>query len=188
MPARRSPDGALVPPENRCPASGFPISRVQMPNPMPKCRCDQGVKHALCGPKRGKSEPPPRRDLIRVAERGAAPVDPTDLGAQGPSRGSPERPPRALRDEAQLRREPRRPRSPSAAVVLHVAQRRRSESSSAAIATPPQVKGRVQVLRRSAIPGARVPWTPRQLLAPRGSPPEPRARSPGSEPVHGPGQ
>ncbi|KAJ1140501.1 hypothetical protein NDU88_006852 [Pleurodeles waltl] len=49
MPARRSPDGALVPPENRSPASGFPVSRAQMPNPMPKCRCDQGVKHALCG-------------------------------------------------------------------------------------------------------------------------------------------
>ncbi|KAJ1117848.1 hypothetical protein NDU88_006044 [Pleurodeles waltl] len=94
MPARRSPDGALVPPEIRSPASGFPVSRAQMPNPMPKCRCDQGVKHALCGPKREKANP------LHAATRSVSPkgvqppVDPTGLGAQGPSGGSPERPPR----------------------------------------------------------------------------------------------
>ncbi|KAJ1172200.1 hypothetical protein NDU88_004048 [Pleurodeles waltl] len=125
MPARRSPDGALVPPENRCPASGFPVSRAQMPNPMPKCRCDQGVKHALCG---------------------------------------------ALRDEAQLGREPRRPRSPSAAVVLHVAQRRALRELQRRHSNPASGKGP----RAGALPwrdprGAS-PTAPRQLLAPCGSP------------------
>ncbi|KAJ1117847.1 hypothetical protein NDU88_006043 [Pleurodeles waltl] len=64
----------------------------------------------------------------------------------------------------------------------------RSESSSAATATPPQVKVCVQALRRITIPGARVPRPPGSSWLPAGSPrAAPRARSLGAEPVHGPG-
>ncbi|KAJ1119082.1 hypothetical protein NDU88_007268 [Pleurodeles waltl] len=48
LPAQCSPDGALVPPEIRCPVSDLPVSRAQTPSSMPKCRCEQDVKRALC--------------------------------------------------------------------------------------------------------------------------------------------
>ncbi|KAJ1218740.1 hypothetical protein NDU88_006317 [Pleurodeles waltl] len=123
-------------PENLCPASGLPVSRAQMSNPMPKCWCDQGVKRALCG---------------------------------------------ALRDEAQLGREPRRPRSPSAAVVLQVTRHQvlrelQSRRSNPASGKGPRAGAPAQRDPRGVSPTAL--W---QLLAPRGYPqsraPEVRGRS-----------
>ncbi|KAJ1187812.1 hypothetical protein NDU88_004582 [Pleurodeles waltl] len=131
MPAWRSSEGAPVPPENRCPASGLPVSRAQMSNPMPKCRCDQGVKRALCG---------------------------------------------ALRDEAQLGREPRRPRSPSAAVVLQVARCRVLRELQRCHSNPASGKGPLAGAPPRRNPRGASPTALRQLLAPSGSPQSRAAR------------
>ncbi|KAJ1118374.1 hypothetical protein NDU88_006565 [Pleurodeles waltl] len=65
----------------------------------------------------------------------------------------------------------------------------RLERSSAAAATPPQVKGHVQSHCRGAIPGAQVLQFSGGPRLPAGLPRSaPRARGPGAEPAHGPGQ
>ncbi|KAJ1184824.1 hypothetical protein NDU88_001621 [Pleurodeles waltl] len=77
---------------------------------------------------------------------------------------------KALRDEAQLGREPRRPRSPSATVALQIARRwalRELQRRHSCPASGTGARAGAQLLRdpRGASPAA-----PRQLLAPRGFP------------------
>ncbi|KAJ1162827.1 hypothetical protein NDU88_003292 [Pleurodeles waltl] len=119
LPAQCSPDGALVPPEIRCPVSDLPVSRAQTPSSMAKCRCEKDVKRALC------------------RSRGAG----------------------------------------------------RSESSSAATATPSQLKGHAQVLRFGAIPGEQAPRPTGSSRVPTGPTRGALgARSPGAEQAHGSGR
>ncbi|KAJ1088829.1 hypothetical protein NDU88_001984 [Pleurodeles waltl] len=137
LPAQCSPDGALVPPEIRCPVSVLPASRAQTPSSMPKCRCEQEVKRALCSPS--------------VEGYGSA------GGGSPAGRGVP---------------------APS--LYFRSRGTGRSESSSAASATPSQLRGLAQAFRFSAISGAQAPRPTGCTRVPAGpTRAAPGARSPG---------